>query len=72
MCADHTPAVITRVDGEHVVILSLSDFNNYEETMYLFKLAQNATRLMESIAQRQAGKAQSRELIRSEKQAGRK
>jgi len=72
VCKDHAPTVITRVSGEHVVMLSLSDFNSIEETMYLLGSAKNASRLMESIAQLKAGKAQSRELIRNEKQKVRK
>jgi antitoxin YefM len=72
VCKDHTPTVITRVSGEHVVMLSLSDFNSIEETMYLLGSAKNASRLMESIAQLKAGKAHFRELIGNEKQEGRK
>ena len=72
VCKDHAPTVITRVSGEHVVMLSLSDFNSIEETMYLLGSAKNASRLMESIAQLKAGKAQLRELIRNEKQEVRK
>lgn len=70
VCKDHAPTVITRVSGEHIVMLSLSDFNSMEETMHLLSSAKNASRLMESIAQLRAGKAQSRELIRNEKQEG--
>ena len=72
VCKDHAPTVITRVNGEHVVMLSLSDFNSIEETMYLLGSAKNASRLMESIEQLKAGKAQFRELIRNEKQESRK
>lgn len=72
VCKDHAPTVITRVSGEHVVMLSLSDFNSIEETMYLLGSSKNASRLMESIAQLKAGKAHFRELIRNEKQEGRK
>lgn len=68
VCKDHAPTVITRVSGEHVVMLSLSDFNSMQETMYLLGSAKNASRLMESIAQLKAGKAQVRELLRNEKQ----
>jgi len=71
VCTDHTPTVITRVNGEHVVMLSLSDFNSIEETLHLLGSAKNASRLMESVAQIRAGKTQSRELIRNEKQEGR-
>ncbi len=68
VCKDHTPAVVTRVSGDHVVMLSLADFNSIEETMYLLSSANNASRLMESIAQLKAGKAQPRDLIRNDKQ----
>ena len=68
VCKDHAPTVITRVSGEHVVMLSLSDFNSIEETMYLLGSAKNASRLMESIAQLKAGKAQFRGLTGNEKQ----
>lgn len=72
VCNDHTPTVITRVSGEHVVMLSLADFNSMEETMHLLGSPKNASRLMESVAQIKAGKAQARELIRDEKQKNRK
>ncbi len=68
VCKDHTPSVVTRVNGEHVVMLSLEDFNSIEETLYLLGSTNNASRLMESIAQLKAGKAQQRDLIRNEKQ----
>ena len=67
VCKDHAPTVITRVSGEHIVMLSLSDFNSMEETMHLLSSAKNASRLMESIAQLRAGKSQPRELILNEK-----
>ncbi len=72
VCKDHIPTVVTRVSGEHVVMLSLADFNSIEETMYLLGSANNASRLMESIAQLKAGQAQPRDLIRNEKQEDRK
>jgi antitoxin YefM len=67
VCKDHTPTVISRVSGEHVVMLSLDDFNSMKETMYLLSSPANANHLMESIAQLKAGEAQPRELIRNEK-----
>ncbi|MBK6998604.1 MAG: type II toxin-antitoxin system prevent-host-death family antitoxin [Rhodoferax sp.] len=63
VCKDHEPTVITRVGGDHVVMLSLDDFNSMQETMYLLSSAKNAARLMESIAQLRAGKAKPRTLI---------
>lgn len=63
VCKDHEPTVITRVDGDHVVMLSLDDFNSMQETMHLLSSGKNAARLMESIAQLRAGKAKPRTLI---------
>jgi len=68
VCKDHAPTVISRVNGEHVVMLSLADFNSMTETMYLLGSANNASRLMESIAQLKAGKAQQRDLIFNDNQ----
>lgn len=66
VCKDHAPTVITRVNGEHIVMLSLADYNGMEETMHLLSSAKNANRLMESIAQLRAGKSRPQKLIRSE------
>lgn len=66
VCKDHNPTVVTRVSGEHVVMLSLADFNSMEETMYLLSSPKNANRLMESIAQLKAGRVHTKELIRNE------
>ena len=71
VCKDHNPTVITRVNGEHVVMLSLADFNSMEETMYLLSSPKNVSRLMESIAQLKAGQVHTKELIRNEQAEGR-
>jgi antitoxin YefM len=60
VCHEHAPTVITRVNGEHVVMLSLADYNSIEETLYLLSSPKNASRLMESVAQVKAGKAKPR------------
>lgn len=62
VCKNHNPTVVTRVNGEHVVMLSLADFNSMEETMYLLSSPKNANRLMESIAQLKAGRVHTTEL----------
>lgn len=62
VCRDHEPAVITRQRGDHVVMLSLSDFNSMQETMYLTSTLTNANRLRESIAQLKAGQAFTKEI----------
>lgn len=60
---DHIPIVITRENGKPVVLMSLDDFNSYEETAYLMSSAKNAQRLNEAIEQLKAGKGVERELI---------
>lgn len=62
VCRDHEPTVITRQRGEHVVMLSLEDFNSMQETIYLLSSPKNAQRLYESIAQIKAGTAKIREI----------
>ncbi|TDR76438.1 type II toxin-antitoxin system Phd/YefM family antitoxin [Paludibacterium purpuratum] len=66
VCRDHDPLLITRQKGEHVVLLSLDDFNSMQETLYLLSSPQNAQRLSESIAQVKAGKARIMGLITNE------
>jgi antitoxin YefM len=69
VCKDHAPTVVTRTGGDHVVMLSLGDFNSMQETMHLLSSPKNASRLMASIAQLRAGKAQHRELLTNEEEA---
>jgi antitoxin YefM len=63
VCRDHEPAVITRQRGEHVVLISLEDFNSMQETLHLLESSANAKRLSESIAEFNAGKPLKRGLI---------
>lgn len=63
VCRDHEPAVITRQRGEHVVLISLDDFNSMQETLHLLGSPANAKRLSESIAEFNAGKTARRGLI---------
>jgi antitoxin YefM len=66
VCRDHTPMMITRQSGEHVVMVSLDDFNAMQETLYLLSSPKNAERLARSIAQVKAGKAVRRNLLTHE------
>ncbi|WP_028237822.1 type II toxin-antitoxin system Phd/YefM family antitoxin [Stutzerimonas azotifigens] len=68
VCRDHAPTVVTRTGGDHVVLLSLSDFNSMQETMHLLSSPKNASRLAESIAQLRAGKARVRDLPTDEQE----
>jgi antitoxin YefM len=60
---DHIPIAITRQRGKPVVMIDLDDWNAIQETMYLLSTPNNARRLMESIAELDAGKGTERELI---------
>lgn len=63
VCDDHAPIVITRDRQRPVVLMSLEDYEALEETAYLLRSPQNARRLIESIAQLEAGGGVERELI---------
>ncbi len=60
---DHIPIIITRENGKPVVMMSLEDFNAYEETAYLMSSANNAQRLNQAIEELRQGKGVERELI---------
>ena len=62
VCDDHAPVIITRKAAQPVVMMSLEDFEALEETAYLLKSPKNARRLLESIAELEAGKGKEREL----------
>jgi len=63
VCDDHSPVVITRKTAQPVVMMSLEDFEALEETAYLLRSPKNARRLLESIAELEAGKGSEKELL---------
>lgn len=60
---DHTPLLVTRQNGSPAVLMSLKDFNAYEETAYLMASPKNAERLNRAIAEVEAGQAQRHDLV---------
>lgn len=60
---DHCPVLVTRQNKQTAVLISLDDFNAYEETAHLLKSPTNAKRLRDSIAQIETGKTIKHELI---------
>lgn len=60
---DANATIVTRRDAEDAVVMSLDYYNSLMETVYLLKSPANAAHLAESIAQYQAGKTVTRELI---------
>ena len=60
---DRVPVSITRQGREGVVMISASEWASIEETLYLLSSPKNAVRLLESIAEFNAGKGEEHELI---------
>lgn len=62
---DADVTIITRRDAEDVVVMSLAEWNSWQETEYLAASPANARRLDESLAQARAGKTQPRALVQA-------
>ena len=60
---DRTPVVVSRKNGEAVVMVSLADWNATEETTYLLSQKFNALRLGEAITELDAGNGGEHKLI---------
>ena len=61
--ANHEPLIVTRPNGQNVVVLSYEDYAAVEETSYLLRSPANARRLKESLASYESGKGIERDLI---------
>ncbi|MES3040318.1 MAG: type II toxin-antitoxin system prevent-host-death family antitoxin [Pseudomonadota bacterium] len=62
VCEDHEAIIITRNGQQAVVMMSLDDFKALEETSYLLRSPKNARRLLDSIAELNAGRGTERSL----------
>ena len=60
---DHKPMLITRQNGKPAVVMSLEDFQAYEETAYLMASPKNAARLNQAIIQVETSDVQQHALI---------
>ena len=60
---DHEPYIINRADHNHVVVMSLEDFNAWQETQYLLSTPANSERLLRSLASARSGKLTQHDLI---------
>ena len=63
VCEDHAPVIVTRRTSNSVVIMSLEDYEAFEETAYLLRSPKNVRRLIESIAQLENDKGAEKELL---------
>jgi antitoxin YefM len=61
--ADAEPTIICGDQGQKAVLLSLEEFNSWQETLYLLSNPANAEHLRQSIAEAQTGKTLERDLI---------
>lgn len=57
------PTIICNDKGEKALLMSLDEFDSWQETLYLLSNPVNAEHLHESIAQAKMGKTKERELI---------
>jgi antitoxin YefM len=53
---DHTPLIITGENTEAAVLISLDDYNAWQETLYLMRNPANAAYLREAIEDIKAGR----------------
>jgi antitoxin YefM len=58
--------IITRRDADDVVVMSLSEYNSWKETDYLFSTPANTRHLHKSLAELKAGRVSMRKLIEPE------
>ena len=61
--SDADPVIICKDNGDKAVLMSLDDFNSWQETLYLLSSPANAEHLRKSMAEAEAGKIVERELI---------
>lgn len=56
VCDSRAPLVVTRQNGEAVVMISLAEYESLEETLHLLRDPANAERLLQSIAEAEAAR----------------
>ena len=49
VCYDHEPLLVTRKNGENVVVISEDDFRSLQETAYLCQSPRNLERLLQAL-----------------------
>ena len=60
---DVEPTILCNDQGKQAVLMSLDEFNSWQETLYLLSNPANAEHLLKSIQQANSGKKSVRELI---------
>ena len=67
--ADMTEIVVTRQNGDAVVMVSLAEWNSINETLHLLSSPRNAERLLTAIRELEDGDGAEHELIETEQAA---
>lgn len=62
VCRNRTPILITRNRDQSVVMLSLEDYEQLEETAYLLRSPENARRLLSAIGTLEKGRGRERKV----------
>ena len=62
VCESGSPLIITRNRDQSVVMMSLDEYEQLEETAHLLRSPANARRLLESIRALESGKGKARKL----------
>jgi antitoxin YefM len=62
VCRDRAPVIITRNRDQAVVMMSLDDYEELEETAHLLRSPSNARRLLSAIHSLETGKGRARKI----------
>ena len=62
VCRNRAPIIITRNRNQSVVMLSLEDYEQLEETAYLLRSPTNARRLLSALGSLEKGKGRERKI----------
>lgn len=62
VCRNRAPIIITRNRDQSVVMLSLEDYEQLEETAYLLRSPENARRLLSAIGTLEKGRGRERKV----------
>ncbi len=61
---DHAPIIITRQKGASAVLVSMEDYESWQETAYLVRSPAMRRRLCRAVTQIESGKGKARRLIK--------
>jgi antitoxin YefM len=62
-CQDHDLMIVTRQQEPALVMMSLEEYNSWQETLYLMKNPNNHLQIMKSIENIRKGKVRAKDLI---------